>query len=363
MDVGGRSLPPGPAGEAGEKKGWIESPSFDLAFFGLSPLVVLPLVLLALLVDTRLGIFFFLLSFPHYMSTLSFYFWDEYQERYRTRWLAFYGGPALIAATFFLLVYAGLPRIISVVLFVWNVFHVGRQSCGILSVYRHCAGVADPAQRNATNFAVLATNVWLAFWNIDSHDSFSPLRALRSDWSSWLRVGLGLVAALALVRLGIALRRRVRGGQRLLAPEALFLLTSLALFHPYLWMRSSNAATAVMLLPHYLQYLGIVWLLHRRRFREADGSARQRVLSRVSRSTPLLVSLLLAIGVVTIAGSVFLRHSGHEVIFESFYLLVALEHFYLDGLFWAFRNPAVRRSFGPYLIGYAPPAGPSRAAA
>jgi hypothetical protein len=118
-----------------------------------------------------------------------------------------------------------------------------------------------------------------------------------------------------------------------------------------------------MLLPHYVQYLGIVWLLNRRRFREADGSARQRVLARVSRSTPLLVAVLLSIGAATIGASVFLRHSGHEMIFESFYLLVALEHFYLDGLFWAFRDPAVRRSFGPYLIGYDGPARPARAAA
>jgi hypothetical protein len=363
MDAVERAVPLARTRAAGRSGGWIESATFDLGFFGLSPLVVLPLVFFALYVDTRLGIFFFLLSFPHYMSTLSFFFWDEYQDRFRTRWLAFYGGPVLIAATFFLLIYTGLPRIISVVLFVWNVFHVGRQSCGILSLYRHGAGVTDTSQRNVTNFAILSTSFFLAFWNIDSHDSFASLRALRSDWSTWLRVGLGAVALTALVRLALAFRQRARAGQGVHAPEAFFLLTSLALFHPFLWMRSSNAATAVMLLPHYVQYLGIVWLLNRRRFREADGSARQRVLSRVSESTPLLLALILSIGVATIGASVFLRHSGHETIFESFYLLVALEHFYLDGLFWAFRDPAVRRSFGPYLIGYDGAASPARAVA
>ena len=363
MDAAVRATPLALTGASGRRESWIESAPFDLAFFSLSPLLVLPLIVLALLVDARLGIFFFLLSFPHYMSTLSFFLWDEYQDRFRRRWLAFYGGPVLIAAAYFLLIYTGLPRIMQVVLFAWNIFHVGRQNCGILSVYRHGAGVTDVSQRNVTNFAILSTSFWLAFWNVDSHDAFDPLRALRSDWSSWLRVGLGAVVLVALVRLGLALRRRARGGQGAQVPEALFLLTSLALFHPFLWMRSSNAATAVMLLPHYVQYLGIVWLLHRRRFREADGSARQHVLSRVSQSTPLLVALLLSIGAATIGASVFLRHGGHEVIFESFYILVALEHFYLDGLFWAFRDPAVRHSFGPYLMGYDGPASPSRAAA
>lgn len=363
MDAAVRTVPLALTGAPGRRESWIESARFDLALFSLSPLVVLPLVLLALWVDTRIGVFFFLLSFPHYMSTLSFFFWDEYQDRFRARWLAFYGGPVLIAAAYFLLIYTGLPRIVQVVLFAWNVYHVGRQSCGILSVYRNGAGVTDLSQKRVTNFAILSTSFWLALWNIDSHDAFDPLRALRSDWSWWLRVGLGAVVLVALVRLGLALRRRARGGQGVQVPEALFLLTSLALFHPFLWMRSSNAATAVMLLPHYVQYLGIVWLLNRRRFREADGSARQRVLSRVSQSTPLLIALILSIGAATIGASVFLRHSGHEMIFGSFFVLVALEHFYLDGLFWAFRDPAVRRSFGPYLIGYDGPASPSRAAA
>jgi hypothetical protein len=363
MDAAVRTVPLTLAGASRSKPTWIESARFDLTFFGLSPVVVLPLVLLALVVDRRLGLFFFLLSFPHYMSTLSFFLWDEYQDRFRARWFAFYGGPVVIAATFFLLIYTGLPRIIQVVLFAWNIYHVGRQSCGILSVYRHGAGVTDPSHKGVTNFAILASNFFLAFWNVDSHDAFDPLRALRSDWSSWLRAGLGAVALVGLVRLGLALRERARAGQGVELPEALFLLTSLSLFHPFLWMPSSNAATAVMLLPHYVQYLGIVWLLNRRRFREADGSARQRILARVSRSTPLLVAVLLSIGAATIGASVFLRHSGHEMIFESFYLLVALEHFYLDGLFWAFRDPAVRRSFGPYLIGYDGPARPARAAA
>jgi hypothetical protein len=29
---------------------------------------------------------------------------------------------------------------------------------------------------------------------------------------------------------------------------------------------------------------------------------------------------------------------------------VVLLHFYLDGVFWAFRKPYVRESLGPYLV-------------
>ena len=48
---------------------------------------------------------------------------------------------------------------------------------------------------------------------------------------------------------------------------------------------------------------------------------------------------------------------GHIEVFEAAYLLLAFVHFYLDGLFWAFRDPHVRRSLGPYLMQDAPARG------
>jgi hypothetical protein len=37
--------------------------------------------------------------------------------------------------------------------------------------------------------------------------------------------------------------------------------------------------------------------------------------------------------------------------FESFYLLVAFLHYYLDGLIWSFRRPHVRQTILPFLLG------------
>ena len=41
---------------------------------------------------------------------------------------------------------------------------------------------------------------------------------------------------------------------------------------------------------------------------------------------------------------------GYLAFFEACYLLLAFLYFYADGLFWAFRDPHVRRSLGPYLL-------------
>jgi hypothetical protein len=72
--------------------------------------------------------------------------------------------------------------------------------------------------------------------------------------------------------------------------------------------------------------------------------------------------LLGTIGVITVGFYVLSHKAGRPLIFETLYLLVALEHFYLDGLIWAFRDPAVRQGFGPYLTGWGATPAPPRAA-
>jgi hypothetical protein len=355
------ALPLGAPQRSGERS-WISSPWFDAVFFIGSPLVVLPIVLLAVNVSPRFGVLFFFLAFPHYFSTFAFFFWDEYQARHKARWVAFFAGPVLLAALYWSLFYFSIPRVIQVALFVWNMWHVARQSGGILSIYRHRAGVFDPLQKSATNWAILSTNMFLAFWNIETHLEFMPtLLNVSPGFPQMVKYTLGGIAAFCVARLAWALRRRVKAGQPILGAEIAFFATSILIFHPYLWAKTSSFATAVMLLPHYLQYLGLVWLVHRRRFQTEEGSTTQRILGKISSQTPLLIMILLGLGAASTAGAIFFRRAGHPAVFESLYLLLAFEHFYLDGLFWAFRDPSVRKSIGPLLTSFKPAA--ERAAA
>jgi hypothetical protein len=71
---------------------------------------------------------------------------------------------------------------------------------------------------------------------------------------------------------------------------------------------------------------------------------------RLSTNLPLLLGTLLAAGIVSLAlrlaplGSV-------QSLYAVALLALALTHFYLDGLFWAFRRPDVRASLGPFVMG------------
>jgi hypothetical protein len=293
------------------------------------------------------------LAFAHYFSTVPFFFWQENKKYHRARWIAFFAGPLIIITVYFLLLGFNVPYVIQIVLFAWNTLHVSRQNCGILSLYRARAGVVDEGlkQRHAANRAIIATSSFLAVWNLETHKEFT-------GFFNWLMPGANLhgavriVAALVttyfLIRLGIALLRRK---ELMGIPEALFLGASLAFFWPYLLIKDSGIATYAMLLPHYVQYMTLVWLLHRRKFGNATTGAPLPLL-RVSSKLLYLLPVLFLVGYGINEARVYLDAHGYEWHFETFYLLVAFLHYYMDGLIWSFRQPHVRQTILPFLLSH-----------
>jgi len=106
-----------------------------------------------------------------------------------------------------------------------------------------------------------------------------------------------------------------------------------------------------MLLPHYVQYMSLVWLLHRRKFGEAQEGAPVPLL-RMSAKLVYLVPVLFLIGFsVYLMKRFFEVHEDGKWWFETIYLLIAFLHFYYDGLIWSFRRQHVRQTILPFLIG------------
>jgi hypothetical protein len=340
-----------PGTAASPSKAWIESPAYDLTFFIMAPLLTLPILGAEMLIWRPFAIAGFLLAFAHYLSTGAFLLWDDNRPQFRRRWVAFAVGPLALVSVYFGIVAFGVPLVIPFVLLFWNTYHVARQSCGLASIYRHRAGVTDLAQKRVTNTAIISSNLWFTLWNVESNpEVIAILSAPGPLVPGVVWAVTGAVALVALARLGVALWRRTEAGQAPTLPEAAALVTGLALFHPYLWLATSGGATYAMLLPHYVQYLGLVWLLHRRRFPEPSGSLPQRILQRVSAHPLRVATFLLALsGSVYVVKVVAVRAGGAQH-FETFYLLVAFLHFYLDALIWAFKDPHVRRTMAPYLM-------------
>ena len=203
----------------------------------LSPLIALPVLIISPSPSMLSLAFGCVLGVPHYLSTLTFYFWDDTRVQHRSHWMLFFGGPVLIVASIAGAILFSVPFIVQLVVYVWNTVHVARQSCGILSIYRHRAGVKDPAIKPIVNGAILWTAVALAFWDTSGyptlHQFMTKLWA-QLPYAVWLVATLA--ATVALVRLAASLVQRYQSPLRPRLPELVMLANSLLLFHPYLWI-------------------------------------------------------------------------------------------------------------------------------
>ncbi|MEP6571802.1 MAG: hypothetical protein ABJD11_03870 [Gemmatimonadota bacterium] len=333
--------------------GWIGSRAFDLTFFTLSPLAGLGIVALALAVGGVRGLYvqlaaFYLVAVPHYMSTYTFFLPDDTLAYYRTRRAAFFGGPIAIAALVLVLMVAGLPAIVQSAVFLWNIWHVSMQSGGILSLYRRLNS-GSPTEAAPAKYGLLGVNGAMALWNIDR---YPPLAGLLTQ----LHPAAPRIVSLTALVVGAALLARyllvlARRQAPMRPPERLFFATSLLLFHPYLWVRDYNLATLGMLMGHFIQYLAIVWLLHRRRYAHVTGgSTHQRILARVSERAPLMAMVFVASGLVFLGSNHLASRVGLPSAYTITWFSLTFIHFYLDGLIWAFRDPFVRKAIGTYLI-------------
>lgn len=347
---------PGPAASrpaaAGVPRGWIESRGYDLGLLSLSPLlgIVICGAYLAFGIPALAisAVSLFVLGMPHYFSTYAFLFDDANARYYNTRKAAFYLGPFVIMAFLTGSLLLHLYWLVAVVVDLWNVFHVSRQSSGILSIYRHLGGGDNRREKVPANFAIIGTSAGLYALFLAEQPSFHHYLAPFPLVERLLGPVLLTVGISALLVLAWGMGRRAGGAAW---PEVLFLVSSLLLFLPYVLIDSRSTASSAMLAGHYVQYLGLLWLLNHRKYATAtEGSPRQQLLSRASRSTRSILLLLVGIVAASIAVDRVV-HFVNAVAFHTWVLnLVVLMHFYLDGLFWSFKRREVRDSVGPYLI-------------
>jgi hypothetical protein len=62
-----------------------------------------------------------------------------------------------------------------------------------------------------------------------------------------------------------------------------------------------------------------------------------------------LSAMLIGSGTAVAVLFAYLRRSSDLTLYTSLFNLVVLEHYYYDGVLWAFRNGHVRKTMGPWL--------------
>jgi hypothetical protein len=340
--------------KAASRNVWIQSAAFDSCCFLLSPLAGLALILGDRWLPVRestlliLAAFYFI-GIPHYLSTLTFYLGDDNLRQYRARPLAFFAGPLLILASVTGL-WWGLHwhPLIKAGLYTWNIYHVSRQSAGILNIYRQLNG-GPRTERTLALIAILSSTAAMALWPVHGHPSLVLM--LAKVHPLFLFALDRLCLSVAVVSCTVLSWQIARRATRVSLPEFGFLLTSIGLGVPYLLVDNLMLATLAMLMGHFIQYLALVWLLHRRKYAAAQGSSRQRLLGLISRRPLLLSAFLVVSGALFWLGDRTSASAEAKNLYACLLISANFIHFYLDGLIWAFRRHTVRDSISPYLFG------------
>ncbi len=202
----------------------------------------------------------------------------------------------ILAAVYFLLVGFHVPYVIQLALFFWNTWHVARQNNGILAIYRSRACISDPVQKTSANHAILAVSLFLAVWNIRTHQQIGPLFAMitpafvlyvsRCDGRGCRCISSS------------ASRSPWRGAKsRLAFRKGCSSSPARSSFTLICWCVILQYATLIMLLlPHYVQYLALVWLLHRRKFVGPSAAAVPAPLRALSTRRVVLLPVLALVG-------------------------------------------------------------------
>jgi hypothetical protein len=208
---------------------WIESPGFDLAFFILAPLAGLAVLAAYPIGGPAIALAAAaLIGGPHYLASYTFFFWEDAGQHHRKRWVLHFVIPVGIVAAVALIAVFRIPGILIFVIYFWNAWHVARQSCGILAVYRLRGGYSGERHKRIVNAAILSVSLHGA-WNLDWYVELYALLVIPIR-RCCTRCGLApLVASVRRSwRLPCAHTHAARRPARLRA----FLVTSLTLFHP-----------------------------------------------------------------------------------------------------------------------------------
>jgi hypothetical protein len=355
-----------PSVRAGTSFQYVHGAAFDWIFF-LAPFWASLLYFALVSAFPAHEVLIFILSYivlaeTHFASTWTFYLDPDNRKEYAAHKRIYYYVPLIIMVACVLLSFSVSLKLTMLIGALASAVHVTRQSCGIVGLYRSKARQFEPAQKLWENWSLyFASGAFLAFgfqrFYLGPNGRLpGPLNALLQPFLpvfTVIPVLLGVAALFAVFKvLGLEVARAGRG-EPLSASKLLVFGYSLFLYSPYLFATRMEHAVAMGVGVHYVQYLGIVWLLNKNKYRAAEKpSFDRRVLTWLSQHVWVrLPYLLFYAGVMTYLRQDGFRWDNFEPTSWLYSIPIGLQvvHYYLDAYLWRFSNPFVRSSVLPYI--------------
>jgi hypothetical protein len=347
---------------SGTSSGWIANASYDGWFFVGSIALCVVLVAIAIanpaLAIPATIVAGVLFANTHNLLT-GFFFLDPENLAYYRRYPHYYftAPLALLGASMAIFVWS--PPLAFTLHFFFTTWHVVRQSVGVQKLYLGRLKATD-FDRNldacliyAAVFILHVFAIW-KFRPLWATKAIAP-EAVHAAGAGLIAGAVALLAATLLVRVLWLGRREGRVAWQRLG----FGLTSIGMYTPYLVIDQYQVAFMAGILPHYMQYHGIFWLVGQNKYAgnaQYDGTLLGR-LARDLRVWVLLVVVAAAIMALFRAPYFLadkdpvlgLRYAWQINLAVGFFYGLGWMHFYLDGLLFRFRYPEVRAAILRHL--------------
>jgi hypothetical protein len=303
-----------------------------------------------------------LLQETHFASTWTVYLDSRNREQYAQRRSVYYWVPLAIMVGCVLLAWSVSLKLVMLVGAVASAIHVTRQSTGIVGLYRNKARQFDPAQKkweNLTLYLASATFLGVGFlrFYLAPEAGYGAIVRVLGPVATLLRDGvvvLAVGAVFALARVVALEVTRVRAGGTLSMSKLVVFAYSVFLYSPYLFATRMEHAVAIGVSVHFVQYLGIVWLLNGNKYKVVGSKAPvgERVLGWLSQKLWVRLPYLLFYALVM----AYLRQGGFQwdhlapaSWLYSIPIALQITHYHLDAFLWRFSNPYIRATVLPYL--------------
>lgn len=352
---------------AGAPSPWILDAKRDLLLFIASPVVIFPILLLALVRWAPPDVYLLVSAFGalgHHLPGMMRAYGDRgLFERFKVRFIV---APVFLVAVCLYFAFTQ-PMTTTIVAYSWGVYHGAMQSHGFHRIY-------DSKRKSLDKLTARLDQLLLFSW-FGVGIFFSPTRVpyllegfylagapiIAPSVISALRIAVGVVAAAITIAFIVNAVVRTKQGQPPSPVKLLSLCCTIAL-----WLFANiaieNLLVGIVLfeLFHDTQYLTIVWLFNQgRAAKDANSGGFTRWLfgQGVSR-VPLYLAMIAAYGSLVLVRERIPQGTVHQAL-AAVLVASAFLHFYYDGFIWKLRDKETSAALG--LEG-ARGAGPSRLA-
>ncbi len=342
-----------------DKSQWVINPKFDLIFFIGSALLGVAYFFLLLFIPQHAllitAIVWVLFAQTHFGSTWFIYFDKKNRDYFRQHALTYYGLPVLIFVVVMVLGYYN-EVLLAILISTVSLYHVTKQSLGILQLYRVRNKEFAPAVRKTENATIFAWTLFFAGAGAlrlpNFIHMFVPIFPL-VKLSVWTMLALAILGTVIVVWQYL---KRERNS----VPKTLFLLNAAIMYAPYLYaavilvdIYQMEIATLTSLITHYMQYMGLVWLINRNKYgAETEYAKQNKFLHALSSNYGYIIAAILGYALLMAYFRWGASTSSSALVSKTIpniVLALTAIHFYIDAFIWKFRNPFYKETVTPFV--------------